>query len=156
MSKHYEKLDARLASIDGSLAAVAKVFVILVETGLLEKLLAALADAGESTEASGVADVSVGSVAEVESPFAIPVEKRRRVYCVTAEGIRAGKWVTCKEAWGRLCIVKATLDKRLNAGVLTRFHKKGDEHLQKPRVWLSHEEVENHYRDYTLLKGKEK
>ncbi|WP_257669607.1 hypothetical protein [Parapedobacter tibetensis] len=43
-----------------------------------------------------------------------------------------------------------------SAALLTRYHKKGDEHLAKPRVWLMRTEVDAYYRDYTLLKGKEK
>jgi len=77
-------------------------------------------------------------------------------FIVTRGGIDAGKWITCKEACDRLGIVKSTLVERLNAGVLRRFHKKGDEHLPRPRVWLSKEEVDQYYQDYTLRKGKEK
>lgn len=89
-------------------------------------------------------------------PAPIEEDEIDGIYCVTQEGIEAGRWITCKEAWLRLGIVKSTLTERLNACVLKRFHRKGDEHLPRPRVWLSKEQVEAYYRDYTLLKGKEK
>ncbi|WP_257670999.1 helix-turn-helix transcriptional regulator, partial [Parapedobacter tibetensis] len=77
-------------------------------------------------------------------------------YTVTPEGINAGLWMSCKEAWDLLGIARSTLEERLNAGKLTRYHKKGDGHLAKPRVWLMRSEVDAYYRDYTLMKGKEK
>lgn len=165
MSKHLKNLDTYLASIDGSLAAVAKVCILLVESGLLEKLVVALDNVLLADSAAGLQKRPVSSSVPKEPEATAtssnvvdpapekPVADR---FCVTQEGIKAGKWITCKVAWGRLGMVKSTLDARLNAGVLTRYHKKGDEHLKKPRFWLSREEVEGYYRDYTLMKGKEK
>ena len=76
-------------------------------------------------------------------------------YVVTAEGLANGVWLAKEAAWIRLGICRDTLDRKLAANVLRAYHRKGDEQKKKPRVFLATAEVEQHYCDYTLKKGKE-
>ncbi len=155
MSKHYEKLDVRLASIDGSLAAIAKVFVLVVETGLFDKLLAALPDAAKPLDSTGS---TIGPDANSSERLAGPAVQRPDddVYCVTESEIQAGLWMARKESWIYLCTVKSTLERMIEAGELKKCHRVGDRGKRRPRVWLRRSEVEKHFGDYTLFKGKER
>ncbi len=155
MSKHVEKLDVRLASIDGSLAAIAKVFVVLIETGLLEKLLAALPDAENPLVSIGSTLFSEANVSE--SPAGTVSERPDDdSYCVTESEIQAGLWMGREEAWIYLCTVKSNLERMVKTGELKKCHRVGDRGKKRPRVWLRRTEVEKHFGDYTLFKGKEK
>lgn len=133
MLKHLEKMDARLASIDRSLAAIADAFISLASAGLPETW------PEPSSEPEPPADQ------RADTPF-----------IVTDGGIEDRLWMTRKEAWSRLGIAKSTLEAMINAGELDAYHRKGDERKTKPRVWLKRMDVEAHYRTYTLRKGKEK
>jgi len=75
-------------------------------------------------------------------------------YVVSEEGIVNGVWVPKKAAWTRLGICRDTLDRKLADNVLRVYHQKGDECKKKPRVFLLAEEVEQHYHEYSLKKGK--
>jgi|GEM_PF-4282839 len=84
-----------------------------------------------------------------------PLDERNR-FIVTEPDIDAGKWMQKKEASMRLGIVRSTLDVKLAAGELTAYYKKGDEHKERPRVWLLRAQVEEYFLTYTVRKGKEK
>ncbi|MFB2117843.1 hypothetical protein [Parapedobacter sp. 2B3] len=77
-------------------------------------------------------------------------------YVVTDDGIENGLWITRREAWLHLGIVKSTLEGMVNSGELAAYHKVGDRHKKKPYVWLKRSDVEALFRSYTLRKGKEK
>lgn len=140
MLKHHEDWGARLASIDGSLAVIARCCAYLLDRGLLEKFMESLPDAAEPTE----------------SPDAVEHLLDDGKYIVTESEIQAGLWMPRKEAWLFLCVVKSTLEDMITAGELTAYHRVGDRGKKRPRVWLRRTEVEKHYGDYTLFRGKEK
>lgn len=76
-------------------------------------------------------------------------------FIVTVQAIEAGLWLPKEAAWRKLGISRDTMDRKLTAGKLTAYHKVGDEDKTMPRVWLSAAEVDRHYHEYTLMKGKE-
>ena len=77
-------------------------------------------------------------------------------FVVTTATIESGYWMSRKEAWDRLGVVKSTLEEMIRSGELPSYHRQGDERRKKPRVWLKRDEVERLYTTYTLRKGKEK
>lgn len=77
-------------------------------------------------------------------------------FIVTDEELESGQWMTRKEAWNYLGVVKSTLETMIQSGELPAYQKMGDHHKKKSRVWLRREDVDEHYRIYTLRKGKEK
>lgn len=146
MLKHLENTDRHLASIDGSLAAIAHVFVKIDESGLLERLAAEYGCHPDGT------DPQAEPMADPE-----PIEPSPNLqFVATEEEIAGGEWMSRKEAWNRLGIVKSTLEGMISAGELPSYHKQGDEHKKKPRVWLRRADVNLMYSTYTLRKGKEK
>lgn len=75
---------------------------------------------------------------------------------ITDEDVESEEWMSRKEAWIYLGVVKSTLEAMINSGELPSYRKKCDQHKKKARVWLRRADVEEHYRQYTLRKGKEK
>lgn len=147
MLKHLEKTDRHLASIDGSLAAIAHVFVKIDESGLLERLAADYGCPPDGTD----------SQAEPMAVSPEPIEPSSTPqFIATEEEIAGGQWMSRKEAWDFLGIVKSTLEEMISAGELPSYHKQGDEHKKKPRVWLRRADVSLMHTTYTLRKGKEK
>src|SRR5690606_38682594 len=146
MLKHLENMDGRFVSIEGSLAAIAHVFVKLDESGLLDRLLADYGIEPETTAPQAASDAAPQ-----------PTEPSSRTpYVATDEEIDAGYWMSRIEAWDRLGVVKSTLEEMINSGELAAYHKAGDQRKKKPYVWLKRTDVEALYRSYTLRKGKEK
>src|SRR5690606_22484517 len=121
-----------LKSIDGNFATIAKVFETIAETGLLGRL-EAFFDTHEPPE---------------------PVTDTR--FVVTDEAIENGDWMSRREAWLELCIVKSTLEEMIHSGKLTAYHKTCDRDKKRPYVWLKKSDVSELKKSYTLYKGKEK
>ncbi len=122
-------MDRRLASIDGNLTTIVQVFLTIAD--------ARLPDRGPKQRER--------SESPSETPIAVP-----------DMDLAKGQWMTRKEAWTRLGIVKSTLEGMLESGELASYRKESDAHKRKPRIWLKRSEVEELYQSYTLRKGKEK
>ncbi|MEC3881604.1 hypothetical protein [Parapedobacter sp. 10938] len=146
MLKHLENTDGRPASVEGSLAAIAHIFMKVDESGLLDRLLA---DYGCPSGSSGPQAMPVANAMLTEPPSSTP-------FVATDEDIDSGRWMSRKEAWLRLGVVKSTLEEMIKSGELAAYHKSGDQHKKKPRIWLKQTDVEQMYKRYTLRKGKEK
>ena len=121
-----------LKSIDGNFATIAKVFETIADTGLLDRLVAFF-DTHEPPERG------------TDTPF-----------IVTENEIENGDWMSRREAWLELCIVKSTLEEMIRSGKLRAYHKTCDRDKKRPYVWLKKSDVLELKKSYTLYKGKEK
>ena len=146
MLKHKENNDGHLASISKSLATIADVLVKLDESGRLDRLAA---DGCPPAAAEDAQAAPTANPAQSTPPPTAP-------FVVTEAEIEAGYWMSRKEAWDRLGVVKSTLEAMINSGELTAYHKTCDRKKKRPYVWLKRSAVDELYTSYTLRNGKEK
>ena len=146
MLNRFEDLNGRLASIEENLRPIAAVAMHLMESGLLAQLAAIYGCPPPNLHAQP-ASVAEPDNAEPEGPTP---------FVVTDAAIESGYWMSRKEAWNRLGVVKSTLEGMIRSGELAAYHKTCDQHKEKPRVWLKSADVDRMYTTYTLRKGKEK
>lgn len=141
MLKHLESMDGWLMSIGRSMEIIAQAVVKLDERGVFDHLAATCG----CSERENVPQQDSAPATGAPSRFVVP------------EGdVDPNEWISRKEAWIYMGVVKSTLEEMIRSGELPSYHRKGDEKKKKPRVWLNKADVDRMYKSYTLRKGKEK